>query len=132
MVGAFPQAQEQRREHPLAGLRYQEGWILLGIFDLESQRWASVLKHRWTSRDPIVPRAGDLLSITMPQEVFIVGFDVTGERDHLSSPANVLMSSANKTGVVLPEDVGVVVKEVQRGKPVGQLQSIWARVGPPG
>lgn len=128
VFGCVLNAQGSDVRHPLAALKNETGWVLLGAFDVDARAWASVLKHRRTELDPLVPKVGDVLTISMPQKVFIVGFKVNGERDYLASPALTPMSNDNLTGIVLPVDTTVVVQDVQRGQVTARLQLVWARV----
>lgn len=67
----------------------------------------------------------------MPQPIIIVGFKDTGERDYLVSPANLIGSLDNHTGVTLSPGTRVVVLDVQRAEPYTGLYGVWARVGVP-
>lgn len=132
--GTDVRAQAQVHPHPLTALTHQTGWVLLGYIDLRTNTWSTAIKYRPASStytEPLVPGVGETIVITMPQDVFIVGFKTSGELEHLASPADIPTSRDYLTGVTLAPGTTVKVKDIKRSQPYGSLQSVWARVGVP-
>jgi hypothetical protein len=120
--------------HALAGLHHQNGWILIGAFDVSSQRWASLLKHTSVPRDgrprPLVPSAGDTIEMVSEIDVYIVDYGTRGEDLRMESPALRRLTKADATGIVLTPGTRLQVQRIERGAVTGTLQLVWAMVTP--
>ena len=120
--------------HALEGLHHRTGWILLGAFDVSSQRWASLLKHKSLPRDArprlIVPSPGDAIEILSDSDVFIVDYGTRGEDLRLESPAAGSRTKSDATGIVLIPGTRLQVQRIERGAVTGSLQLVWAMVTP--
>jgi hypothetical protein len=113
-------------------LNFDTGWILIGVVDVQDRTWATVIKHEFTKPqrpNQSVPDLGDIIRITMDQDVVIVGFKSSGEEKRLVSPAGIA-ESTDATGTVIRAGDDVVVRAVERDDPFARLQTIWARVEP--
>ena len=120
--------------HPLTALRNQSGWISLGLIDVDSGKWATVLKFKLANpasgQKRIVPEPGDLLILTEPLTVYIDDYGTDGESKFESPLPEEPLTPNDRTGVVLPRDSRVIVRAAVRGTPTGKAQSVWARVAP--
>lgn len=127
-------ARAERIDDPWSSLRHRTGWLHLGDLNLRLGTWGTVPEHVIARRrrpgKGLIPSRGDLLKITDDAKVVIVGFQVTGERNRLVSPAGKIMRQEDLTGIVLLSGSIVEVVDVRRGPAVYGLQAIWVRVIP--
>jgi len=121
--------------HVLSSLKFQTGWIMLGMRDVLVGEWATVLQYEVKSetnapRGIYLSRAGDVLEVTADHRVYILDFATRGEALRFYSPAGRTDHPTNFTGVTLRPGTLVKIEDTHGGPIGGSLQLIWARVSP--
>ena len=114
---------------------FKSGWIFIGYIK-EDQRYiegpyatVQYSPHSERSGD-IVPKIGDVLLVKKRRFVMIANYKSQGLEYQLISPPLVHdpLSDEDETGVVLPKDTLVFVRDVELSGYYGSPSSIWCRV----
>lgn len=118
---------------PWAPFHEKTAWMWIGLWDENIGDWDTLLSHRFREgrkRNRVIPVPGDVVELTHPQSLILLGFRKTGEARNRESPAGMTIEPDDETGIVVPRGTVLKVLDVQRHQRTPSLLSIWARVAP--
>lgn len=115
---------------------FETGWIFVGYAergnDVYTEGPYARVAYRPTSgeRGDILPEIGDVLIVRKERRVIIAGFRRSELTNQMESPGLLLavVSDNDETGVVLPKDSLLLVRDVEISGYEGRDVSIWCRV----
>ena len=123
-------------EQGWATLEYKTGWLLLGVMTVDKNYWSSALSFEVLGKPHpengyILPIQGDRIRLTTEQELLILDYAQSGEKNRLASPAaRQRLTSDDWTRIRLPKESILMVEDYQVGPPMGALKAVWVRVSP--
>jgi hypothetical protein len=99
----------------------ETGWIFGGYFNTETKAfiegpYVSIYDSKTRGLRKYV-EVGDTIQLKVSRKIIIVDFKTTGTSQKLVSPINVgIIGEEDETGIILPKDTRLVVREVSEGK----------------
>ncbi len=121
---------------PLPVIPGDSGWVLLGDLDSNGERYIrgplySVEKSSYPDKS-LTPRKGELVRLLSERNVVIAGYKTTGLANLFVAPWTLnVLSDADYTGVKLPKEAVVEVRDVALGSYPNQPIVVWVRVAIP-
>jgi hypothetical protein len=112
------------------------GWIFLGYINRESKKYEGRtlyrIEHSTYSDQSEVPRNGELLHLLAERRVVIPSFKTSGLQQRFVPPWQLnILSESDYTGVTLPLNSIVEVRDVGLGSFPGKSIAVWVRIAPP-
>lgn len=112
------------------------GWILVGTMNPKSEYYISDLLYKTEKSlypaPALVPRKGELLRLLAERNIIIAGYKTTGLAQQLEPPWRLNnLSDTDYTGVKLPKDSIVEVRDISLGSFPDQPVVVWVRVAAP-
>jgi hypothetical protein len=135
LISAVANAQPpQPHADPWDGMAKKSAWVIVGALDVATGQWATVhslAPGPGLTFDPDqLPAVGQTVVVTSEQELIIPDFRFTGE-ERLTDPPVDTRWARHRTGRTLRPGMRVIVYDVWKNPRVSNLQTVWARVGPP-
>lgn len=110
------------------------GWVFAGYFDTEREfftegPYVSIVRSASRGMRRYV-EVGDTIQLNVARKIYIVDFKKTGTSQKLVSPINKgVIDQFDETGVVLPAETQLIVRDVSEGKWPDNVQAaLWLRV----
>jgi|GEM_PF-2258403 len=123
-----------RKAASLSTLPGETGWIFAGYFDIQRQTfiegpYISIVSSSTRGNRRYV-EIGDKIRLNVSREIHIVDFETTRASKKLMSPiVKGVISKSDKTGLVLPAETELVVRDVSEGHwPDNNNAALWLRV----
>lgn len=114
-------------------LSHDEGWVVLGGLDMPTNKCATSLDYEVVDlggrETPLIPQVGDVLRFGMDVEVVVLSFTTRGESRAGTFPGERVLTAEDIVGI-LKVGSRVRVRRIEREKPIGPMQLIWALVSP--
>lgn len=125
-----------RHPVPLPVIPGDSGWLLLGDLDPNGERYVRgpfyVVEKSSYPDNAITPRKGELVRLISERNVVIAGYKTTGLAKQFVAPWTLnVLSDADYTGVKLPKEAVVEVRDVALGSYPNQPIVVWVRVAAP-
>lgn len=112
------------------------GWILVGTMNPKSEYYISDPLYKTEKSlyptPALVPRKGELLRLLAERSIIIAGYKTTGLAQQMEPPWRLnYLSDTDYTGVKLPKDSIVEVRDISLGSFPDQPVVVWVRVAAP-
>lgn len=131
---AIPNLRHAAKELP--SLPGDSGWLLLGDLDQKGERYIrgplyKVEKSSYPDKS-LTPRKGEQVRLTAERNVVIAGFKSTGLQRLFDPPWSLnVLTDADYTGIKLPKDSVVEIRDVSIASFPEQPLVVWVRIAPP-